>query len=194
MGLIDVQRVLAQLYTNTALRERFLCDPQTVGQALGLGGTEIEQIAQMSAQQITRFAHSLQSKRLGEIDKLLPLSYKVLGTRFTALFRQYADTYIPSGINKHRDDAIAFAAFIEQIAHDTGIEPAWATEVLLYEKSRLLASEATRHLVISTFRYRISELLPGVMRGNELPPLVKRPSLVVWCRVWPKGRLWRIIL
>src|SRR5690349_6627866 len=95
MGLADVQGVLAQLYTNTALREHFLTDPRGVGQQLGLETADIEQIAQLSAQQVTRFAHSLHNKRLGEVYKLLPLSYKVLGKRFTALFCQYADTYIP---------------------------------------------------------------------------------------------------
>ena len=32
MGLADIQSMLAQLYTNTALREHFLSDPQAVGQ------------------------------------------------------------------------------------------------------------------------------------------------------------------
>lgn len=118
MGLADVQRVLAQLYTNSTLQEHFLADPQSVGQELGLEAAEIEQIAQLSAQQVTRFAQSLHNKRLGEVYKLLPLSYKVLGKSFTALFRQYAHTYVPSGIKKHRDDAIAFAVFIERIAHE----------------------------------------------------------------------------
>src|SRR5436190_8268533 len=155
MGLADVQSVLAQLYTNTTLRNHFLSDPRGVGQQLGLGAAEIEQIAQLSAQQVTGFAHSLHNKRLGEVHKLLPLSYKVLGKRFTALFRQYADTYIPSGIKKHRNDAIAFVTFAEHIAHEKGIEPEWVTEVMRYEKFCLQASEVTRYLMIRKFRYSI---------------------------------------
>jgi hypothetical protein len=192
MGLADVQRVLVQLYTNTTLREHFLADPQGVGQELGLAATEIEQIAQLSAQQVTCFAHSLHNKRLGEVCKLLPLSHKVLGKRFSVLFRQYADTSIPSGIKKHRDDAIAFVAFVDRIAHEKGIEPEWITEVMRYEKARLLASGATRYLVICKFRYSIAKLLQGVARGDEIPPLVKRPSIMLWWRLWPGGRLWQV--
>jgi hypothetical protein len=73
MGLADVQRVLAQLYTNTTLRERFLTNPQSVGQELGLEAAEIEQIVQLSEKQVARFAQSLHNKRLGEVYKLLPL-------------------------------------------------------------------------------------------------------------------------
>jgi hypothetical protein len=194
MGLADVQRVLAQLYTNTTLRERFLANPQSVGQELGLEVAEIEQIAQLSAQQVTRFAQSLHSKRLGEIYKLLPLSHKVLGKRFATLFRQYAHTYVPSGIKKHRDDAIAFAVFIERIAHEKGIEPEWITEVMRYEKSRLLAWEPTRYLVICRFRYSITKLLQGVTHEDEIPLLVKRPSFVLWWKLRSGGRLWRVIV
>lgn len=193
MGLANIQRVLAQLYTNTTLRERFLADPQGIGQELGLETAEIAQIAQISAQQVTLFANSLHSKRLGEVYKLLPLSYKVLGQSFTALFRQYADTYVPHGIKKHRDDAITFAAFIERIAHSKGIEPEWAIEVVRYEKARLLALEATRCLVICRFRYNMSKLLQGVARGDERLLLVRRLGIVVWWRWWSGGRLWRVM-
>src|SRR4249919_2832862 len=106
MGLAEVQLVLAQLYTNTALRERFLSDPQAVGTELGLAPTEIQEVAQISARQVTLFANSLRSKRFGEIRKLLPLTYKVLGQKLHALFQQYAETYVPHGIKKHHDDAI----------------------------------------------------------------------------------------
>ena len=194
MGLADVQRVLAQLYTNTTLRERFLTNPQSVGQELGLEAAEIEQIVQLSEKQVTRFAQSLHNKRLGEVYKLLPLSHKVLGKRFATLFRQYADTSIPSGIKKHRNDAIAFVTFVERITHEKGIEPEWITEVMRYEKSRLLASEPTRYLVVCKFRYSITKLLQSVTRGDEIPLLVKRPSFVLWWRLRSGGRLWRVIV
>lgn len=61
MGLAQVQQVLAQLYTNTDLRERFFNHPNEVAEELGLSVDEQQQVAQLSAQQVNLFASSLKS-------------------------------------------------------------------------------------------------------------------------------------
>ena len=63
MGLLDVQSVLARLYTDSAFREGFFHDPF----AAGTGLTEAEQrlLAALDRQQVERFARSLKQKRLG---------------------------------------------------------------------------------------------------------------------------------
>ncbi len=79
MGLARLQEVLAQLYTDAALRERFFADPQGVSEALGLQPEEAQQLTQLSAPQVDFFAESLKRKRLNEACKLLPLTRRVLG-------------------------------------------------------------------------------------------------------------------
>jgi hypothetical protein len=64
MGLAQIQQVLARLYTDAALRERFFADPQRTGAELGLDAGEVHQLAHLSVQQVTFFARSLQRKRL----------------------------------------------------------------------------------------------------------------------------------
>ena len=193
MGLSEIQRVLAQLYTNAALRERFFADPQAVGEELGLSAAEVQQVAQLSTQQVNRFANSLYSKRLGEVCKLLPLTSRVLDKQFAILFRRYAETYVPQGIKKHHDDAISFATFMQRVARVEDIEPAWATGVLRYEKASLMASSATWHLMIYRFDYAIGKLVQSLDRSDGIPSLVKQPTIVFWVRFTRRGQLWRVV-
>lgn len=193
MGLREIQRALAQLYTNAALRERFFADPQAVGEKLGLSAAEVQQVAQLSSQQVNLFANSLHAKRLGEVCKLLPLTYRALGKHFALLFRRYAETYVPKGIKKQRDDAISFATFVEQVARAEDIESGWAMEVLRYEKAGLIASSITRRLMVCRFGYAIGKLVQSLDRGDEVPSLLKQPTIVFWVRFTRQGQLWRVV-
>jgi len=193
MGLREIQGVLAQLYTNAALRERFFADPQAVGEELGLSAAEVQQVAQLSAQQVNLFANSLHGKRLGEVCKLLPLTYRALGKHFALLFRRYAEMYVPKGIKKHCDDAIIFSTFVEQVARTKDIDPAWAVEVLRYEKAGLIASSITRRLMVCRFGYAIGKLVQSLDQDDEVPSLVRQPTIVFWVRFTRQGQLWRVV-
>ena len=100
MGLAQIQRLLAQLYTDAALRERFLRDRQAVAEAFDLSAEEVHQVSQLSARQLTFFAHSLQRKPLNAVGKLLPLTKRALGDRSADLFAQNSVAFVPHGARK----------------------------------------------------------------------------------------------
>lgn len=116
MGLAEVQALMAQLYTDAPLRERFFDDPTAVGLEFDLSGDEIRHLEHLSERQVGRFADALRGKRLHGVAKLLPLTREALGDRLHDLFQRYAGTYAPRGIRKHRDDALAFATDVERLA------------------------------------------------------------------------------
>lgn len=182
MGLAQTQQVLAQLYTNTELRNRFFANPQTVGAELGLSEAETQQLAQISAQQVNIFANSLKWKRLGEVRELLPRTARVLGKNFTTLFWRYAETHIPQGIKKHRQDAIAFSNFIQQ----QKIEPAWVSDLVRYEKTWLLAYESHRSLQVCWFRYPIDKL-------GSTQEIHRQLTLAIWWRLTARSQLHHIV-
>lgn len=182
MGLAQTQQVLAQLYTNTELRNRFFANPQSVGAELGLSDEEINQLSQLSAQQVNIFANSLKWKRLGEVRELLPRTARVLGKNFNDLFWRYAETHIPQGINKHREDAIAFASFIQK----QDIEPAWVSDLVRYEKTWLLAYDSPRCLQVCWFRYPIDKL------GNT-QEIHRQLTLAIWWRLTARSPLYHIV-
>ncbi|OUL18120.1 hypothetical protein BV378_37340 [Nostoc sp. RF31YmG] len=177
MGLAQTQQVLAQIYTNSEFRQRFFANPQTVGAELGLSEAEIQQLSAISAQQVNIFANSLKWKRLGEVRELLPRTARVLGKNFNDLFWRYAETHLPQGIKKHREDAIAFSSFIQQ----EEIEPDWVSDLVRYEKTWLLAYESHRCLRVCWFRYPVDKL----GSGENIP---RQLTLAIWWRFSPRSR------
>ncbi|MBW4565144.1 MAG: hypothetical protein KME32_29420 [Mojavia pulchra JT2-VF2] len=186
MGLAQTQQVLAQLYTNSEFRKRFFANPQTVGAELGLSDEETQQLSQLSVQQVNIFANSLKWKRLGEVRELLPRTAKVLGRNFTTLFWRYAETHLPQGIKKHREDAIAFASFITTVVQKETIEPAWVSDLVRYEKTWLLAYEPHHCLQVCWFRYPIDKL------GNT-ETTHHQPTIAVWWRFSRRSQLHHIV-
>ncbi|BAY21867.1 hypothetical protein NIES2100_16250 [Calothrix sp. NIES-2100] len=178
MGLAQTQQVLAQLYTNSELRQRFFANPQTVGAELGFSDEETQQLAQISAQQVNIFANSLKWKRLGEVRELLPRTARVLGKNFNDLFWRYAQTHLPQGIKKHRSDAIAFANFIQA----QEIEPAWLSDLVRYEKIWLLAYDSPRCLRVCWFRYPVDKLGSAEKISRQL-------TLAIWWRFTERSPL-----
>jgi len=182
MGLAQTQQVLAQFYTNTEFRERFFANPQAVGEELGLSGDEAQQLAKLSLQEVNIFANSLKWKRLGEIRELLPRTAKVLGKDFNALFWRYAETHLPTGIKKHRADAIAFANFITKVAQNEDFATVWINDLVRYEQAWLLAYEPVSHFNICWFRHAVHR------------DFTAKPTLAIWLRVSGRSQLRHIIL
>ena len=178
MGLVQTQQVLAQLYTNSELRKRFFDNPQTVGAELGLSDEKTQQLAEISAQQVNIFANSLKWKRLGEVRELLPRTARVLGKNFNDLFWRYAETHIPQGIKKHREDAIAFANFIQQ----QEIDPDWLSDLVCYEKTWLLAYDSRRCLRVCWFRYPVDKL-------GSTENIPRQLTLAIWWRLTERSQL-----
>jgi len=186
MGLAQTQQLLAQLYTNTELRQRFFANPQTVGAELGLSEAQTQKLAQLSAQQVNIFANSLKWKRLGEVRELLPRTARVLGKNFNDLFWRYAETHLPQGIKKHRQDAIAFASFITKVAPQEGIEPIWLGDLVRYEQTWLLAEELNHGFQVCWFRYPIDKLFTA----QKIHP---QPTIAIWWRFRVRSPLYHSV-
>ncbi|BBD67325.1 hypothetical protein NIES4072_53810 [Nostoc commune NIES-4072] len=185
MGLAQTQEVLAQLYTNTDLRERFFANPETVGAELGLSCDEAQKLAQLSAKEVNIFANSLKWKRLGEVRQLLPRTARALGKNFTALFWRYAQTHVPKGIKKHKEDAIAFANFIFKVAQEENLDPFWISDLVRYEKTWLLAYEPTSRLIVCWFGYPV-----GIASAEGMK---RQPTIAIWFRFSKRLQLRHIV-
>jgi hypothetical protein len=183
MALAEVQGALARLYTDAALPARFFADPVAVAPELGLSPEEARQLGTLQAEQIHFFADTLRRKRLGEVRALLPLTHRLLGRAFVALFWQIAPTYVPRGIHKHRDDALAFVAFLERAARAEGVTPAWALDLARYEAAWLLVTEPTRRWTLRWFHYPVATVAQALARGAILPALRQQRTIGLWVRL-----------
>lgn len=186
MGLTEVQRALAQLYTSRELREKFLANPQEVAIEFGLTGLDIEHLTALSAFHLREFADSLQHKRLGEVRKILTLTEKILKAKFSELFLEFTNNYVPSGIKKHRDDAIAFTKFITSPLHKD--IPDWSKEIASYEAVRLQLGETKKLFVVRRFHYSLKEIIQAIVEGREVVPR-KKLTLAIWIKI-PRQTRW----
>lgn len=189
MGLTESQSALARLYTDRVLRERFFDEPLVVGHELGLSQDEAAQLAQISAGQIRAFAGSLIGKRLGEAEKLMPLTRQVLGRSFAEHFRRFAAAPVPGGLLKHHADALAFSTFLVGIYRKARTEPPWLMDVLRYERAWLEAFSPFPLCIIRCFRYPIHTLSSLLIAGADIPRLPDRLTLGLWLRFGRHGVL-----
>ncbi len=187
MGLAEVQRTLALLYTDATLRERFFGDPLAVGHELGLTDEEAHELGHLSSHQVNSFADSLRAKRFLEVGKLLPMTNRIIGDDFSTHFNDYAQTYAPTGIRKHLGDALNFATYLEGKLRTQPKHPRWALDLLRYEKARLKAADPARRVVARLFRHDISRLVRSVARREETPVAEKRLTVAIWWRPQRRG-------
>jgi hypothetical protein len=187
MGLAESQKLLARLSTDPTLRARLAETPEQVAAEFGLTLEETRGFEALLPGPIQEFAGSLIRKRRGELESLLPLTFRSLGPeRFARLFRRHASEYVPNGIKKHRDDAIAFAGFLAREIAD----PPWLKDLGRLEATTLLAYDPTRRWTFLRLRHHPANLA----RASAESSIEPKPSLIIWFRILPRSRLRRVVL
>jgi hypothetical protein len=183
MGLADVERALARLYTDAALRVRFATDPQQAAAELALSPDDLAYLTEVPAGDIESYARSLVSKRAGEVRKLLPLSCRALGeTALRQAFEEHARTYVPTGVHKHVEDALAFAR--SWLAGHP--EADWQRDVVRYEAARLHLLSRSWRVKIACFAHDVRSYAAD--RDLAVPP--RRKIWVAWLRTPQRLREW----
>jgi hypothetical protein len=119
MSLLEQQNLLARLYTDEVFRRDFLQEPLKIGTENGLNATEILELTEVMPDELNFFSESLFVKRLREVEKLLPLTHKVLAKDFQTHFRQFTNNYNPQSVKKHLEDAIGFCKYLQTQQIDT---------------------------------------------------------------------------
>ena len=182
MSLSEIEQILARLSTDEGLRRRFVDDPFALSRELGLNAAESRQLRREAAARFDSFAASSGEQRLVEMSKLLPLTHRVLGSRFAAHFKRYAAAHRPGGIERLFGDAIDFAAYLEKSLRVERVGSGWTLDLLRYERARLKAADPRRRFVAALFRHDISRLVRSVARKEETPQVVRRATAAVWLR------------
>lgn len=182
MSLLDVQNFTARLYTDEMLRREFLLAPEKVGKNNNLTEKEIVELAAVFPEELNSFADSLVWKRLREVEKLLPLTRKILEKNFERLFREFARRFTPASIKKHLEDAIAFADFLQT----EEVEPFWARDAAKFERAQLEFNNFGGRFVYEIFDCDIKEF---IRRNASAPGAIrKKKTLAIWIRFGSKTR------
>jgi hypothetical protein len=186
MGLAQVQSMLARLYVDPALRERFFADPAAVGRELGLDAGEAQELASIPRRQVEQFADSLRRKRRDQVRRVVPMAARALGPRFPGVFERYATESTPRGSKADLDDAVAFVEALRRWADE--VEPPWAVDLARYELAWRQAARASRVPIVRMFRFPVAKLA----RGQE--SVVPRTTFALWWRPMRLGRIRHLVI
>lgn len=129
----DRQEFWARLLVEPSTLERFLADPAGTGAEHGLSAEESRELADSCGEAFRGFARALRRKRRGEVRRILPRLTRALGNAtFDDWFEAHAAAYVPKGIKRHRDDALAFARFASaRLGRDD-----WRADLARWESAR----------------------------------------------------------
>jgi hypothetical protein len=182
MSLLQQQNFLARLYTDENLRQRFLSEPEKIGSENDLTESEIAGLSAIIPEELNFFADSLRWKRLREVEKILPLTRKTLSENFEKYFREFSQSYNPTSVKKHLEDAIEFCSFLQ----NRKIEPVWAKDLAKFEQARLIFNSKAKDFLFRKFDFDVREISrEGAKAQSEFP---KRRTFAVWIRMGNKSK------
>ncbi len=187
MSLSDIEQILTRLKSDERLRARFVENPFALGRELGLTPAGTRQLRREAAARFNSFAATPQERRFVQVNKLLPLTHRVLRDRFTAYFDRYVSEHGPPAVARLFGDVLRFAEYLEERLKEDYLGSGWTLDLLRFEKSRVKAADPNRRLVVQTFRHDISRLVRGIARKDKeaLLEVVVRRSVAVWWRRKP---------
>jgi hypothetical protein len=185
MSLSDIEQILARLTADESLRARFVENPFALGRELGLTPTRTRQLRREAADRFDSFAATPRERRFVQVNKLLPLTHRVLRERFTRYFDAYVVEHGSPTVEHLFGDVLHFAEYLEEKLKDDYLGSGWTLDLLRFEKARVKAADPNRRLVVASFRHDISRLVRGVARKDAPFEVVVRRSVAVWWRRRP---------
>jgi hypothetical protein len=188
MGLAEVQKVMAELFIDQAIRSQFFDDPTAIGAKLGLSAMEAQSLAQVSQCQFEQFGNSLVRKRRDQVRRSLPNTAGVLGREFTSLFDRYMNQARPRGSRADLDDAADFVAALER--SKASLQPEWIVDLAQYELAWRGSARPGHRLIVRRFRFPICPITGAQDPGPTAP----RPTLAIWWRPPWRKSVWHVVI
>lgn len=187
MSLSDIEQILTQLSSDEELRARFVENPFALGRELGLTPAGTRRLRREAAERFDSFANTPREQRFVQVNKLLPLTHRVLRERFTNYFDRYVAEHGPPAVERLFGDVLRFAEYLEEKLKEDYLGSGWTLDLLRFEKSRVKAADPNRRLVVQTFRHDISRLVRGFARKDKeaLLEVVVRRTIALWWRRRP---------
>ena len=108
----DLTRAMGRLLTDRSLRDAFRSDAQSVADSFRLSEVERAALISLDPDQLDEQAAGLIAKRQTEVALLIPSTWQRLGSAAAALFVEFAESFWPSGFQRHAIDAVEFGRFL----------------------------------------------------------------------------------
>jgi len=181
MALAQLQTALARLFTDAGLVEAFCLDPLATARRLGLAAKDVEVFAALDAAAVQNFASTLTRKRILDVRKTLPLTYRALGSDFDTLL--VAEIAGPPRPGRHRADAALLARLLAARAAQGAASPSWIGDLARYEATFLVFERPGRGVAIRSFHFPLKILIGALLSGERPGEVAPRPGFGLWLRL-----------
>jgi uncharacterized protein (UPF0276 family) len=173
LSLLEMQALLAHLFTDAESREAIFRDPRP---------TIRNFLSALDPAALAQFAHALESKRIADTRKLLPLTARALGDDFAKLLRPIVQGSAPKG--RHRDDA---AALLQRLRRDPEVAPRWIVDLAAYELGFVVAGGPGPCLLLRRLGWPPRRLAEAAERGED--PGTPKRATALWLRPFKNSAL-----
>src|SRR4030095_6572160 len=129
MSLSDIEQILTRLSSDEELRARFVENPFALGRELGLTPAGTRQLRREAADRFNSFAATPHEQRFVQVNKLLPLTHRVLRERFTNYFNLYVAEHGPPAVSRLFGDVLRFAEYLEEKLKDDYLGSGWTLDL-----------------------------------------------------------------
>lgn len=137
------QPTLWRLYTNTSFRREFLFDKDEFYQKYKVPVDIVHFLNDTSAHELANYAETLLMERMNNVKKLLPLTFKLIGTDIHVLFLKFCDSNTHHGAHKQENDAPLFILYLlnNRRLSVSFRNNSYARSILLFEQDQLMLSK-----------------------------------------------------
>lgn len=171
MPRLEFTPLLARLLSDRRLRERFAADRAAVAAELSADTAMREALLALDAAALELQAQGLVDKRRGEVANFLPLTLENLAGEASALFDAHAQQFWPQGHRRHLNDAVAFAAFLQQ--RGKPVDSGELNRLHFIERKRFLRLALIRRATTGGKRRRAVQVLYRGDRGDPQELLIR---------------------
>jgi hypothetical protein len=189
MGLKEQQSALAKLYTSNSLREQLANSALRQEASLDLSQAEQSKLKAIVNGDITAFAVSLITKRLGVVKKILPGTCALLAENLSNLFKAFAVEKPTTGVKRHLIDARNFTNYLVESRTNNFFTLNEHKAVLEYEKAWVNSELSALVLKAKCFKHDISSYTAQLGMREKDSAYTGKPRVCIWLRLNSRQRL-----
>ena len=112
MPTIDFVTALGRLLSKPSLRVALRNDPAATARALSLCESDSSALIALDPEQLEAQVSTLLGKRIFEVRRLLPETFRAMGDTARPAFFDYAQSYWPQGHRRHFEDGLGFCRYL----------------------------------------------------------------------------------
>ncbi len=173
----DFVTALGQLLSEPSLRVALRNDPAATARDLSLSEYDSTALIALDPEQLEAHANTLLGKRIFEVRRLLPETFRAMGDTARPTLFEYAQSHWPQGHHRHIEDGLSFCRYLQERKSEQ-VNRAEFNRVRFVVSERRFAAHLVADYVVQTRARTALQILWRDRRGHPR-------ENVIYARVLP---------